>query len=90
MGQLTMPKLRVHIDQDRCIGSAGCVNLAPAHFALSEEGKACVRHDGSPCSEASLGGLSTVEADGVGEAAMFCPPEAIRVWDDETGEQLFP
>jgi hypothetical protein len=35
-------------------------------------------------------GLSAAEADAVREAALFCPPEAISVWDADSGEQYFP
>jgi ferredoxin len=86
----TLRTLRVHIDHARCVGSGGCVALAPQLFALAD-GQACVcTADGKQHREAQLAGLSAADADKVSDAAMFCPPEAIQVWDAETGELLFP
>lgn len=86
-----MKKLRVVIDPARCIGSGGCVSLAPRWFSLAEGKKACVRTSDEGKKPAGyLHSLSADEASEVREAAMFCPPEAIAVWDEDTGEQLFP
>lgn len=61
------------------------------HFVQDAAGRALVQlASAAPDVRGLLDGLSAAEADGVREAAMFCPPEAITVWDDETGEQLFP
>ena len=63
---------RIDVDARRCIGSGGCVGMAPAHFRL-EAGSA------TPIA-------ATVEPDEtVIDAAESCPVEAITVRDDDGG-----
>lgn len=84
------------MDQGLCTGEALCTGIAPAFFALIDKGggeghKALVKtRDGRQVPDAILDALSDEEYDVLLEAAERCPPEAIFVWDDETGEQLFP
>ena len=60
-------RISVEVDRDLCIGSADCVDTAPAVFELDDEGKAVVIDpDGAPTDE-------------VLEAAMNCPVTAILV-----------
>ncbi len=84
-------RLRLKIDHARCLASGACISLAPESFAQGGDGLALVRSSkGAPGAAGTLEGLSPDQANRVREAAMFCPPEAITVCDDETGEQLFP
>jgi ferredoxin len=84
-------KLRVQIDHSRCLASGSCVGLAPEFFASTDDGRALVRlRIGAPEAAGVLEELSTAQANQIREAAMFCPPEAISVIDDATGEQYFP
>jgi ferredoxin len=84
-------RLRITIDHTRCLASGACARLAPEVFAQGGAGLALVRSpSGAQGASGVLGDLSQGEADRAREAAMFCPPEAITVCDDETGEQLFP
>jgi ferredoxin len=71
-------RLRIRIDYDRCVGSAICVRIAPAVYALNDAGQSSVRDCGGDSTEKVL------------EAAEGCPTMAIVVEDEETGEQLFP
>jgi ferredoxin len=67
------PGNRIHVQVDRevCIGSADCVDTAPAVFELDDEGKATVIDpDGAPF-------------DDVLEAARNCPVTAIFVAGEE-------
>ena len=82
--------LEVKIDHAKCLASGSCVALAPDHFESGDDGQALVRCDGGPALEGKLLGLTQDQSNQVREAAMFCPPEAISVWDAETGEQYFP
>jgi ferredoxin len=83
--------LKVSIEHRKCMGTGSCVMLAPGHFEPGPDGKALARHDaGGPAPAATLAGLTQAQANEVREAAMFCPPEAITVWDADTGEQYFP
>ena len=64
-------RIHVEVDRDLCIGSADCVDTAPAVFELDDEGKAVVIDpDGASFDE-------------VLEAAQNCPVTAIFV----AGEQ---
>jgi ferredoxin len=64
-------RISVEVDRDLCIGSADCVDTAPAVFELDDEGKAVVIDpDGAPTEE-------------ILEAAMNCPVTAILVIGEE-------
>ena len=83
--------LKVTIEHGKCMGTGSCRMLAPEHFEPGADGKALVRRDdGPPGPEGTLTGLAQPQSDQVREAAMFCPPEAITVWDADTGEQYYP
>ena len=83
--------LKVSIDHRKCLGTGSCVSLAPEHFEPGADGKSLARGSSSaPAPEARLTGLTQAQSNQVREAAMFCPPEAITVWDADTGEQYFP
>ncbi len=75
---MAMRRLRITVDQNKCVGSTTCVNTARATFALDGSGKSSVVN--------SQGDSEAV----VIEAAEGCPVSAITVEDAETGEQLFP
>jgi ferredoxin len=73
-----MRRLRITVDQAKCVGSTTCINTAHATFALDQSGKSSVVNpQGDP------------EAIVI-EAAESCPVGAITVEDAETGERLFP
>lgn len=57
----------VSIDEDLCIGSAACVNLAPAAFALDD------RRVASPAD------VDAVPTEVLERAARLCPAAAITV-----------
>ncbi|BCJ58819.1 ferredoxin [Micromonospora endophytica] len=59
---------RIEVDAGRCIGSGGCVGMAPAHFLL-ESGRAVPT---APAVEPT---------ETVIDAAESCPVEAIAVRD---------
>jgi ferredoxin len=82
--------LEVKIDHAKCVASGSCTMLAPERFEAGPDGKALARPDGDPAAEAKLTGLTEAESNQVREAAMFCPPEAISVWDADSGEQYYP
>lgn len=70
--------LRIEVDRNLCIGAAPCVAVAGSVFQLDDEGKAIV-----------------VDAAGADDetiilAAQSCPVKAIILYDDETGEKVFP
>lgn len=71
-------RLRIRIDYDRCVGSAICVRIAPAVFALNDAGQSSVLDPGADNTEKVL------------EAAEGCPTMAILVEDEESGDRLFP
>ena len=91
-----MAKLKIKVDQVLCTGEALCTGIAPKFFDLFDAGngqghKVNVRlRDGSTLPEAILDQLSDDDYDEILEASERCPPMAIFVWDEETGEQLYP
>jgi ferredoxin len=82
--------LDVEIEHGKCLGTRGCVALAPNHFVSGADGKALARGGGDPAARGTLTGLTDAASNEIREAAMFCPPEAISVRDADTGEQYFP
>lgn len=73
-----MGRLRISVDQSKCVGSTMCVNTARATFVLDDSGKSSVINPPGDTEEKIL------------EAAESCPVSAITIEDAETGEQLFP
>ncbi len=71
-------RIKVWVDQTRCIGSGQCVDTAPGVFALDESGKAIVIDPDGEGEEV------------IWEAAEGCPVSAIILEDSDTGEQLYP
>ena len=61
---------------DTCIGSGGCIGIAPRYFRLDDNERS------HPVSAV------VVPDDAVLDAAATCPMEAILVTDAETGEVL--
>ena len=73
-----MRRLRISVDQNKCVGSTTCLHTARATFALDKSSKSSVVNPQG-------------DAEGVViEAAEGCPVGAITVEDAETGERLFP
>ena len=70
--------VKIVVDRGRCIGAANCLVRAPRVFALDGTRKAYVMDP--------LGAADDV----VIEAAKACPTEAIRLFDERTGEPIFP
>ena len=73
-----MQRLRISVDQNKCVGSTTCINTARATFALDESSKSSVVNPQGDTEAVIL------------EAAEGCPVGAITVEDAERGEQLFP
>lgn len=65
-----MGKLKVHIDQDKCIGAGQCVFAAPGVFDQGEDDGIVILLSDAP--DESLNA-------GVKQAARMCPAMAIKV-----------
>jgi len=70
--------MKIVVNRGKCIAAANCVGIAPKVFAIDGQRKAYVI-DATGADETALV-----------EAAEVCPTEAISLFDEETGEQLFP
>ncbi|HXI03400.1 MAG TPA: ferredoxin [Candidatus Saccharimonadales bacterium] len=70
--------MKVVVDRPKCIGAANCTGMAPKTFQLDPAKKAVVK-DPAGHEDAILF-----------EAAESCPTEAISLYDEKTGEKLFP
>lgn len=87
-----MPRIRVKVDPDLCIGAASCVTIAPETFQLNEENKALVYdHGKEPDGRTYERWLEVTddEKENIILAAQSCPTLAIFIFD-EAGVQLFP
>ncbi|MGE0683103.1 MAG: ferredoxin [Candidatus Binatia bacterium] len=73
-----MRRLRITVNQEKCVGSTMCVNTARGVFALDDLNKSSVINPEGNTEEKIL------------EAAESCPVSAITVEDAETDERLFP
>lgn len=78
MASKQIGKYKVEVINDKCIGAASCVAIAPQVFQLNEQNIAyIVAQDGNDDDTKLL-------------AAQSCPTAAIVVTDTETGEQVWP
>lgn len=87
-----MPKIKVKVLPDLCIGAAACVTVAPETFQLNEENKADVLDHGQAPGGASYEREMEVteeELQNILLSAESCPVLAVHVFD-ENGKQLFP
>ncbi len=71
-------KYRVEVINEKCIGAASCVAIAPQVFQLNEQNIAeILSQDGNDDDTKLL-------------AAQSCPTAAIRVIDTTTNQQVWP
>jgi len=71
-------KYHVKVINEKCIGAASCVALAPGTFVMNEENIAeVISQNGDPDDMKLLG-------------AQSCPTAAVIVTDTETGKQVWP
>lgn len=87
-----MPKLRVKVAPDLCIGAASCVTIAMQYFELNADNKAAVKDPALPLDpevyERELE-VTDAQKEMIIMAAQSCPTLAIFVYDED-GKQLFP
>ncbi|HLD18012.1 MAG TPA: ferredoxin [Patescibacteria group bacterium] len=87
-----MPKLRIKVDPDLCIGAAACVTVAPETFQLDDENKAVVLDHGMEPEKRTYERVVNVteeEKENIILSAQSCPTLAIFLYD-ENGFQIFP
>lgn len=73
-----MTKYQVVVDQNKCIGAAGCVAAAMLTFRLNLDKKSeIIDQDGNSDTEKLT-------------AAQTCPTGAIMIVDTETGQKMWP
>lgn len=71
-------KYTVKVINDKCIGAASCVAIAPGTFKLNEQNIAEIISQNGDTPDMQLLG------------AQSCPTAAIIVTDNETGQQVWP
>ncbi|NQV88910.1 MAG: ferredoxin [Parcubacteria group bacterium] len=87
-----MPKIRVLVDEDLCIGAASCVTIAPETFQLNEENKAWVLDHGTEPEGSKYERWIEVtddEKENIILAAQSCPTLAVFIFEED-GTQIFP
>ena len=70
--------LRIVVDRLRCISAGNCMDAAPGVFQLDEAYVAVIVNPRG------------AETGTIVAAAEACPVEAIRVIDEQAGQQLYP
>lgn len=78
MSDKTMRKIKIEVDRHLCFGFGDCLDSAPGVFILDDEEKSVVV---DPYAQ---------DLDTIILASQDCPVDAIFVYDEETGEQLYP
>lgn len=73
-----MAKYKVKIIEDKCIGAASCVGIAPQTYQMNDDNIAILLSDDKDTPENILLG------------AQSCPTNAIEIYDAETGEKVWP
>lgn len=87
-----MPKIKVKVDKDLCIGAASCVAVAEQYFELNSENKAAVKDPALPTDlnvYERIFDVTEEQRDLILMGAQSCPTLAIFIYD-ENGRQLFP
>ncbi len=88
-----MPKIKIVVDEDLCIGAASCVTVAPDVFQLDEKNKAVVLDpdDGESDEQVYEREIDITDEDleKIVLAAESCPTYAVFIYNEE-GEQIFP
>ena len=79
--------LKVEYDKGKCIGAGSCEAAAPDHFKV-EDGKAELSDSDNQGNDIFIATVSEDSKKSIIEAAKNCPVNAIRVYDDETGEDI--
>lgn len=73
-----MPKYKIEIDRDTCIGDQLCCSEAPNTFDVDDEGIAIVQN------------VEGDEPDVILAAAKACPVDCIVLYDANTGKKVWP
>ncbi|HEV7918810.1 MAG TPA: ferredoxin [Solirubrobacterales bacterium] len=70
--------IRIEVDRDLCFGFGDCVDSAPGVFKLDDEETAVVVDPDAQ------------DRDSILIASQDCPVDAIFIYDEATGEQIYP
>lgn len=70
--------LRIVVDRMRCISTGNCVDTAPEVFQLDEHYRAVIVNPRG------------ATPDVIVAAAEICPVDAIKVIDEQAGQQIYP
>lgn len=85
-----MPKYKVKVDRELCIGAASCVAVAPNTFDLDSEGKAVIKKkDGTQTSDfVAYEDINDNETN-IMNASRSCPVNAIIIVEvDDAGNEI--
>ncbi len=79
--------IKVEYNKNKCIGQGNCVAASPYYFQI-EDNKAILNRSTKKENEIFIADIKEDKLNDVTEAAKQCPVNAIRVYDDETNEDI--
>ena len=82
-------RLKVSIDQSKCLGAMSCVTEAPSVFAYDDTNVGVWRKQREPLGMREVE-EGKVDSEALMLAAESCPYKAISIIDAETGEEILP
>lgn len=82
-------KLKISVEQDKCLGAMSCVAAAPSVFAFDTSDRGLWRKQGEPLGMKDVT-QGEIDSESLLLAAESCPYQAIVVTDAESGIRVFP
>ena len=85
----SMKQYKVEYDREGCIGVGSCVAAAPKVWDLDDENKAVFKIDFEGDEKLQSAIITQDQLEAVKESAIVCPVQVIKIYDLETGEQVY-
>ena len=79
---------KVEYNRLKCIGNGNCVASAPSYFQLNENGSKAILKNSKEKDDVFVSTIEENKLNDVIEAAKQCPVNAIKIYDDETDEDI--
>lgn len=84
-----MPKYKVELDRDGCIGAAVCEAVCPKHWKMADDGKVdLIGSTKSAEGEFYSKEIEQEDYESMKMAADGCPVKVIHIQNKDTGEKI--